>query len=391
MADIRPLVISSDFFPEEILDADRLLLPGVLMSGDIDMGSNQITSLSDGTANDHAINLSQLNAATSGRDAKENVVAVEVGVNIALTGLPSIDGESPTAGERVLLTAQTSVDENGIWEVQAGAWTRPADFATGASAEGAYVSVSAGTVYEGTAWVAIADVPSDVIDTNDPSFQAIPSATQGGDGIDIVGGIVAVDLAVANPGLQFVTNELAVLIKDATLGVDAAGLFVQGVPLQFTVDGVATSSNVTAANLGTLVGGGNADLLHTHDLVNAALALREDINVNEAVAVGDPIEWSTTADRVQKAQAGTASRVDVFGVTTTSQAVIGSPATVVRRGVAAAVIAGATGGDRFYLGDTGGLVSSPPTGVGRNIIFVGTARNATDLEVHPMWIGRRAA
>lgn len=397
MADFRPLVITSsggpDGFPAELEDANRLALPGLIMAGNIDMGStNQIKDLADGTLATDAVTLQQLNAATAGRDPKENVVAVETVTNIALTGLPSIDGVSPTAGQRVLLTAQSTVSENGIWEVAAGAWSRPTDFATGSSAEGAYVPVSAGTVYEGTIWVAVADAPADVVDTNDPQFVQQPSTLTAGDGIDITGSVVSVDLAATNPGLQFVTGDLAVLLKDATLGVDAAGIFVQGVPANFTVAGVATSANVTATNLNTLTAGtsSQADALHTHARVDAAKEVSEEVAVNEAILAGDPIEWSGTADRIQRCRADTNSRVDCLGIALTAQPTIGLTTTIVRSGIAEAVLVGATPGDRYWLAPTGGLTTTRPTASGTNIVFVGIAVNATDLDVRFQYIGRNA-
>ena len=111
----------------------------------------------------------------------------------------------------------------------------------------------------------------------------------------------------------------------------------------------------------------------------------------EAISVGDPVEWSTVADQIRQARANAASRVDAFGVATTAQAVVGQPATIVRLGIAEGVIAGATAGDRYWLGATGGLATSPPAGVGNHVVFIGTAKNATDREVKPQYIGRRGA
>lgn len=67
--------------------------------------------------------------------------------NEALTGLPTIDGVSPLATERVLLTGQTDEDENGPWEVAAGSWVRPTTFDADAEVfEGLYVLSLAGTI-----------------------------------------------------------------------------------------------------------------------------------------------------------------------------------------------------------------------------------------------------
>lgn len=387
MADRKPLVVTADFFPGELDNADRLDVSGIITSGDIAMGGNKITGLASGTATDDAATFGQLQAALAGRDAKDNVVVVSV-ANETLSGLPTIDGVSLTSGQRVLLTAQTTASENGIWEVSAGAWTRPSDFATGSSAEGAYISVSAGTTYEGTMWVAVADSPSDIVDTDDPNFIQMPSSVTAGDGLVLTGSVLSIDLA-ANSGLQFTGGDLDLLLKDSTLAKDALGLFVQGVPANFTINGIATGATVTAANLDTLTNGSDADALHTHSLVEAAKGLREELTAVESIAIGDPVEWSTTADQIQKCQAAVASKVDCFGVAIDAISAAGT-GTVIRRGIAPGVLVGATPGDRYYLGATGGLSTTPPVGVGNNIVLIGTAKNATDLEVHPQYMGRKA-
>jgi hypothetical protein len=70
-----------------------------------------------------------------------------------LSGAETIDGHSTSNGDRILATAQADADENGIWVVAAGSWTRPADFdAAGDVVVGAYVLVEEGTIYEGTGW-----------------------------------------------------------------------------------------------------------------------------------------------------------------------------------------------------------------------------------------------
>ncbi len=391
MADVKPLVFTSgNEFREEILPADRLSLPGLVMSGDVDMGTtNQINNLADGTANTDAITLQQLLAATAARDAKDNAVAL-ADTNQALTGLPTIDGVSPTAGQRVLLTGQTAPAENGLWEVAAGAWTRPSDFATGSSAEGAFVCITAGTTYEASCWVAVSDAPADVVDTNDPLFTQQPTSLTPGDGIDITGTVVSVDLS-AIPGLFFNAGELEVLLDGATLNLAAAGLSVAGVPLNFTIDGVATSSNVTGANINALTDGvSNADSLHTHGNVESAREVRESLTSHAAINLGDPVEWGGTVDRVRQANAANNAEVDAIGVAVTAAAGAGLSVDVVRLGIAEGVISGATVGDRYFLAAGGGLVQGAGGfTAGQHIVFMGTAKNATDLEVKPQYIGRK--
>jgi hypothetical protein len=44
--------------------------------------------------------------------------------NVAVSGLQTIDELSLEASDRVLLTAQTTASQNGIWIVASGAWSR---------------------------------------------------------------------------------------------------------------------------------------------------------------------------------------------------------------------------------------------------------------------------
>ena len=79
---------------------------------------------------------------------KRNVKASAPG-NLTLSGAQTIDGVSCVAGDRVLVRAQTTSSQNGIYTVQTGAWTRTADGDTSAKIAGAVVSVDQGTVSGG--------------------------------------------------------------------------------------------------------------------------------------------------------------------------------------------------------------------------------------------------
>jgi len=72
--------------------------------------------------------------------------------NITLSGPQTIDGKAVVAGNTVLVKNQTTSSENGIYQVNAGAWT----YATGCTTWEQYVSalvfVEFGTTQIGTAW-----------------------------------------------------------------------------------------------------------------------------------------------------------------------------------------------------------------------------------------------
>jgi phage-related tail fiber protein len=87
------------------------------------------------------------------QDSKQSARVVAVAnIATASAGLATIDGVTLVAGDRVLLTAQTTTTENGIWIAAVGAWTRAPDMASGLSTIGLTVPVFAGTLYSGTEW-----------------------------------------------------------------------------------------------------------------------------------------------------------------------------------------------------------------------------------------------
>lgn len=87
---------------------------------------------------------------TLGVKAPALVVAT---ANIALTGLQTIDGVTLLVGDRILVTGQTNLEDNGVWEAATGTWSRAPDF-DGARdiAQGTVIIVASGAVYANTAW-----------------------------------------------------------------------------------------------------------------------------------------------------------------------------------------------------------------------------------------------
>jgi hypothetical protein len=94
-------------------------------------------------------------------------VRVLAAANVAsLAGTTTIDTVALAVDDRVLLTAQATASENGIWVVKAGAWQRPSDFAVGDSAAGAIILVQEGATYAGETWNITSISGSDIIGTN---------------------------------------------------------------------------------------------------------------------------------------------------------------------------------------------------------------------------------
>lgn len=395
MALRKPLFFGS-IGPEEMAAADSVELGALTMSGDIVMAGNEITGLPATPSVDNAAaSKSYVDSVAAGLDPKEQVKALSVN-DETLSGLPTnIDGVTVwSAGDRVLLTGQSPATENGIWEVQTGAWTRPSDFAVGDGASGAFCFVDQGTTYADTGWVCTTPEGSDIIGTNDLAFSQFSSVPYtAGDGIDISSGVIAVDLSVTNPCLEFDgSGDLQFQINGTTLEKTATGARVKGLPSLFEINGSAVGATVTAANLDELTDGSETTL-HSHPDDTDAARVSEILTAQENLNQGDPVEVGTVANQYRQCRANDDTRVDCMGVVEESGGILATETgRVVRLGIAVGVISGATVGARYFVGSTGGLVAG--TGGlagGDNVIFVGTAVTAANLEVKPAYFYKKAA
>lgn len=420
---LRKPMFLTEWGGEEMAATDSLELGGLTMSGDIAMASNEVTGLPAVPSATAAASKEYVDAVAADARPKASVVAATTGALPSYTASGSGVGKTLTADSNGAWSSSDSdgvalslndrflvKDENsgaahvdhGIYTItqlgDAGTpWilTRAVDFDEDSEViAGAHTWVSEGTVQDNTTWTVVTNDPI-TVDTTTIDFTQTqgPGTYTGGDGIDISSGVISVDLAASNPGLYFDSNKLSVQLDGSTLSKGASGLSVQGLPSLFEINSVAVSANVTSANLNTLTAGSssNADSLHTH-VSAAADRLEDELTANEALSLGDPVEWGGASDEIRQCQASVNARVDCMAVVEESGGISASgTGTCVRRGVATGVISGATVGDRYFVGDSGGLVAYGSISAGNHVIFVGTAVNATDLEVHPYYVGRKAA
>jgi hypothetical protein len=124
-----------------------------LPTATLSMHTQKLGHLTTPTTPTQATNKSYVDGLAQGLDAKTSVVVVAVANVATLINVTTIDGVVLVAGNRVLLTAQTTPKTNGLWVVQVTAWTRPTTFAAASTQQGAYVLVEEGTTYKGTGWV----------------------------------------------------------------------------------------------------------------------------------------------------------------------------------------------------------------------------------------------
>lgn len=203
-----------------------------------------------------------------------NVVSMEVRAPVriladanigALTGLPgTIDGVLVAVDDRILLTAQSTASENGIWVVKARAWVRPEDFGNDEAASNALVAVDQGTTYGDQVWQCTSDRGSDIIGTSSLTW----SQTSGGGG-------GAVDLQTAyDNGNTIVTAGSTDIDFTLTSGDfvvnDGSILFGNTTPLTtFTVDSGTMSLDSTDTTNLTMTANDAGDKILTISATNA--------------------------------------------------------------------------------------------------------------------------
>lgn len=113
-----------------------------------------------------------ITTAINRQDAKASVRAATT-ANIALNGLPTVDGVVLAAGDRVLVKNQAAGSQNGIYVAAAGAWARSADADENAEVTPSLtVSVESGATLADTVWQLITDAPI-VVGTTALVFQDI--------------------------------------------------------------------------------------------------------------------------------------------------------------------------------------------------------------------------
>lgn len=180
------LIVNSDITNSTITNAKLSTIsssdtPGyiVVRDGSGNFSTNQITI--DGpivNPTDVATKSYVDTAISTGLVSKTPAIVVSTS-NVALSGLQTIDSVTLVATDRVLLTNQTFAVENGLWEAQAGPWTRPSDFNTGSTAGQAYVLITGGLNNAGSSW--LCNTPTAVIDTDPIGFAlfSLPDTTTG--------------------------------------------------------------------------------------------------------------------------------------------------------------------------------------------------------------------
>lgn len=159
---------------------------------------------------------------------KNMVLAATTG-NITLSGPQTIDGVSPSPGDRILVKDQTLPEENGVYVVAAGAWSRATDLDAAAEIYHSGVFVEQGTANADTAWI-VANDTQPVLGTDAISYVKFNSSVYAaGDGLTLTGNSFATKLDTSE------SSGFGTLRFDSILDAASAGMGASAIHVRFSI------------------------------------------------------------------------------------------------------------------------------------------------------------
>jgi hypothetical protein len=160
-------------------------------TADVTWNNHKLTGLADPTQAQDGATKNYVDSVAQGLDSKASVRAATTGNLAALSGAQTVDGVSLAAGDRVLVKDQATPPNNGIYVVQAGAWTRATDADTWAELVSAFTFVESGTVNADSGFTCTVD-PGGVLGTTAVTWSQFSGAGQitAGNGLVKTGSVI---------------------------------------------------------------------------------------------------------------------------------------------------------------------------------------------------------
>lgn len=222
---------------------DQMAAPTATVS----LNNQKIGNLAAPTAAGDAATKGYTDGLIQGLAPKDSVKAATT-ANITLSGTQTIDAVAVVAGDRVLVKNQTASQNNGIYVVAAGSWSRATDADAWGEIISAYTFVEQGTVYGDTGWTCTADAGGTLGTTAMPWAQFSGAA-------DIVAGAgltktgVTLDIG-QGAGILVGADDIALTGQALALhNLGTSGIFVRTGAGTVAARSVAVSgSGISAAN-----------------------------------------------------------------------------------------------------------------------------------------------
>lgn len=364
------------------------------------LGVGAVTAADTNKAADVQFVLDQVAAATSGLDYKQEAQWYFSGVSTQCPLSDFLDlvntgwggGAGPitgkfTDGDRILFIGSTASSlENGIYDFDGadGSWTlsRASDMAVGSDAAGAYLFCQEQIlVTEGGApgQPPTYTVSYPALDASYVCNNTKGDAVVGTDGLTFIQYGIApvytgtapiqvngttISISVGN-GLETAFGAISAKVDDSTIEVNGTQqIAFKSLPSEFKIDGAATNSSVSAANLNTLTGGKTtiASALHRHPAPISVLSNSGGWGVGVAV-------YFDGTD-LQKADKQFGKVIGMIASSSGSDALVatGGEAQILTPSVQTGTL---EAGDNVYLGQSGGFTNYASLGSGDHVTKVG--------------------
>jgi hypothetical protein len=229
-------------------------------TSNLSLNSQKIVSLADPANAQDAATKAYVDATRSGLDVKASVRAATTATLTSIASTLTVDGVSLIAGDRVLVKNQTAAQDNGIYVVAAGSWSRATDADADAEVTpGMFTFVEEGTTNADSGWV-LTNNGTVTVGTTELTFVQFSGAGQitAGDGLTKSGNTINVvgttdKITVSSDAITIASTYVG-QSSITTLGTIATGVW-NGTDIAVADGGTGASDASTArTNLGLAIG-----------------------------------------------------------------------------------------------------------------------------------------